>query len=198
MNYKTYKNTRDAVWRILLDCGVTRLPVDLNCICRQLGVGVYRYKDIKGLPDTTLQAEGLLYFQDNMPVILYNQDKPAVRIRFTVAHELGHLILGHVASGEQGIVRREQWKIDDPIETAANQFAIRLLAPACVLWGLGADTPEEIVRWCGISLQAARLRAERMTMLYQRGKFLTSPLERRVYAQFLPFIREAQRIPEEV
>jgi len=195
MNYKIYQKARDAVWRILIDCGVDRLPVDLNHICRQLGVGVYRYKDIKGLPEAALQADGLLYFRDDMPVILYNQDKPSVRIRFTIAHELGHLLLGHVAPGEQAIVKREQWMTDDPIETAANQFAIRLLAPACVLWGLGTDTPEQIACKCNISMQAARFRAKRMVILRQRGKFLSSQLERQVYDCFLPFIREVRQTP---
>lgn len=195
MNYKTYQNTRDAAWKILLDCGVDRLPVDLNNICRQLNVGVYRYADVKGLPEAALLADGLLYFQDNMPVILYDQDKPPARIRFTVAHELGHLILGHVVPGEQVVVKREQWHTDDPIETAANQFAARLLAPACVLWGLEAETPEQIARRCSISVQAAQFRAERMAVLRQRGKFLVSRLERQVYERFLPFIREARRNP---
>lgn len=195
MNYKTYQNTRDAVWKILLDCGVDRLPVDLNGICRQLKVGVYRYADVKGLPEAALLADGLLYFQDNMPVILYDQDKPPARIRFTVAHELGHLILGHVVPGEQVVVKREQWHTDDPIETAANQFAVRLLAPACVLWGLETDTPEQIARLCNISVQAAQFRARRMAVLRQRGKFLVSRLEQQVYDRFLPFIREARRNP---
>ena len=194
MNYKNYQNTRDAVWKIMLDCGVDRLPVDLNHICRKLGVGVYRYEDVQGLPDVALQADGLLYFEGDVPVILYDQDKPPMRIRFTIAHELGHLILGHVGPGECTPVNRELFHADNPVEVAANRFAIRLLAPACVLWGLEAHTPEEIARLCNISRKAAQFRAERMAVLYQREKFLISPLERQVYARFLPFIKEAQRM----
>lgn len=67
-------------------------------------------------------------------------------------------------------------------------FASRLLAPACVLWALDARTPEEIASLCKISHQAAAFRAERMELLYRRGKFLASPLERKVYEQFSKFI----------
>lgn len=190
MNYKDYQNARDAAWKILLDCEVDRLPVDLNDICQRLGVRVRRFAEMGGMSDTARRTDGLTYFSWRRPVILFNQDKPPARIRFTVAHELGHLVLGHVAPGQRTTVNREPTPADDPIETAANQFAARLLAPACVLWGLDVHATEEISELCHISQQAAEFRAERMAVLYQRGKFLTSPLEREVYERFLPFIRE--------
>ena len=192
MNYNDYQNARDVAWKILLDCGVRRLPVDLNEICKQLGVRVRRYADVRRLSDAALQADGLTFFSWGKPVILYNQDRAPMRIRFTIAHELGHLVLGHVAPGQRTTVNREPSSTDNPTETAANQFAARLLAPACVLWGLDIHTSEEISELCHISQQAAEFRAERMAVLYQRGKFLASPLERRVYEQFLPFIKEGQ------
>lgn len=197
MNYKDYQNTRDAAWKILLDCGIEKLPVDLNHICRQLGVGVYRYGDVTVTGETRLRGDGLLYFEGNRPVILFDQDKPPARIRFTIAHELGHLILSHVAPVQQGVAKQSYPAAADSMETAANRFAIRLLAPACVLWGMETYTAQAISELCGISLQAAQFRAERMLVLRSRGKFLTSPLERQVYERFLPFIREARQIPWE-
>lgn len=71
-------------------------------------------------------------------------------------------------------------------------FAGRLVAPACVLWGCNARTPEQITKLCDISLDAARLRADRMRVLYKREKFLSSPLEKKVYQQFEAFIAENQ------
>lgn len=196
MNYKNYQNSRDAAWRILLDCGVDRLPVDLNGICRRLGVRVHTYAKMGGMSETARQTDGMTYFSWGRPVILFNQDKPPARIRFTVAHELGHLVLGHVAPGVQSTVNREPSPEDNPIETAANQFAARLLAPACVLWGLDIHTADEIAQLCDISKQAAQFRAKRMAVLYQRNRFLTSPLEREVYERFLPFIRGQETNPQ--
>lgn len=57
---------------------------------------------------------------------------------------------------------------DATVEQAANVFASRLLAPACVLWGCGVHTPEQIAALCSISLPAARFRAARMAELYER------------------------------
>jgi len=110
------------------------------------------------------------------------------RQRFTAAHELGHILLGHV--GRYRLVNREPSVSDNPIEQAANVFASRLLAPACVLWGCGASSADQIMQLCDISHQAAQFRSQRMAELAARGKFLTSPLEQEVYARFLPYIRE--------
>lgn len=195
MSYKDYQNARDAAWRILLECHIDRLPVDLNAVCRALEVRAVTYKAAgrliaeRGLSGIAGQSDGLTFYAGGLPVILYNSGCTAGRIRFTVAHELGHIVLGHVAPGCVTVANREPAPTDSPEETAANQFAARLLAPACVLWGLNLHTPEEIAVACRISNQAARFRAGRMEALYRRGKFLSSPLERRLYRQFLPFIR---------
>lgn len=57
-----------------------------------------------------------------------------------------------------------------------------------VLWGLGLHTADEIAAACNVSPAAARIRADRMKELYTRGRFLSSPLERRVYERFQNFI----------
>ncbi len=196
MSYKDYQNARDSAWRILLDCGIDRLPVDLNPICKHLGVRVVRYSkagpllDLPNLSKAMRWYDGLAFYADELPVILYNDACSPERIRFTVAHELGHIILAHVKPEQGTTANREPPKRNDPIEVAANQFAARLLAPACVLWGMQLHTAEEIASACFISKQAAEFRAARMEDLYRRNRFLTSPLEQEVFQRFKPFIKE--------
>lgn len=181
MNYKDYQDARDAAWKILLDCGVNRLPVEITQICRKLGVSVRLY-----VP--TDENDGISLIHDGEPLILVSANVPQARQRFTCAHELGHIILGHV--GIYQLRNREPSATDNPIEQAANVFASRILAPACVLWGCGAFEAEDISGLCNISRQAAGFRAKRMRELNRRGKFLTSPLEREVYSRFTPYISE--------
>lgn len=196
MSYKSYQNARDAAWRILLDCNVERLPVDLNLVCKTLGVRTTSYRanhvliQRRNLSEVVARSDGLSFFAGNTPVVLYNETCTSERIRFTVAHELGHIVLGHVSPGDITTVNREPSPQDDPRETEANQFAARLLAPACVLWGLDLHTADEIAQICRISKQAAEFRANRMNELYSRNRFLTSPLERRLYQRFMTFIKE--------
>lgn len=179
MDYPKYRRARELAWEILLREGVVSLPVRTSTLCRQLGIHLAYGTPHEGSDGYSIACQKSMY-------IVIRDDLRIERARFTVAHELGHVLLGHV--GRYGLVNREPSPTDNPIEKEANVFASRLLAPACVLWGCGASTAEEISTLCGISLQCAQIRAERMDALQKRGKFLTDPLEHRVYEQFQPFI----------
>lgn len=184
MDYKKYQQSRNLSWDILLKERITSLPVNVVELCRNLGISIKYY-------DSTDNNDGKSMIVDGRPIILVNKNYTDRRKRFTIAHELGHILLGHV--GMYGLVNREPSANDDPIEKEANVFASRLLAPACVLWGCGVNSAEEIAELCNISTQAAEYRMERIKELYRRNKFLTSPLERAVYTQFKGFILNHQR-----
>lgn len=181
MEYSRYKVSRDLSWQVLFHENVTRLPVMIGQLCRGMGIMV-RYYDSKD------QNDGFSTIIDGQPIIFVSRTCSRARQRFTAAHELGHILLGHV--GKYQLVNREPSENDNPIEKEANVFASRLLAPACVLWGCGVSTADGIMQLCEISRPAAKIHAERMEQLYARGKFLSSPIEREVYEKFLPFIRE--------
>ena len=179
MEYKEYRRSRDLAWEILINERITELPVSVGKLCRQMGVPIKYY-----VP--TDQNDGYSAVIGGQACIFVSAKCAKERQRFTAAHELGHILLGHV--GKYHLVNREPAATDNPIEQAANVFASRLLAPACVLWALNARTPEQIADLCRISRQAAAFRAERMAILYERDRFLTSPLERQVFDQFREFI----------
>lgn len=185
MFYKDYQKSRDLAWEVLLNENVNRLPVSVGKLCEQMQIRVMYYTSENN-------DDGKSVIVDGQPWILIAEGKPVRRQRFTAAHELGHILLGH--TGKFELVNREPSPADNPIEQAANVFAARLLAPACVLWALNARTPEQIARLCDISLQSAAFRSERMEVLYRRNKFLVSPLEQQVYDQFQGFIQEYSRL----
>ncbi len=182
MNYTEYKTARDIVWQILAQEGVNALPISVTTLCRQMGIDVKLYNPTDGNSGTAQIVGG-------KAVIFVKRDDIPERQRFTSAHELGHIVLGHVGKYEL-INRGEPSDSDLPIEQAANVFASRLLAPACVLWGVGVKSAADIQKLCSLSATAAEYRWNRMQILYKRDKFLTSPLEREVYNQFKPFISD--------
>lgn len=194
MNYDDYKRARDLSWRVLLNTGTRELPVKVSRICRGYGVTLRSYQ--VGAPlirELGLEAQcdisdGFTVRSGNRCYVFYNMEQPPGRVRFTIAHELGHVLLGHLGDGELTVYNRESSSENAPEEHTANVFASRLLAPACVLHALGAVTPEQIAAVCDISMAAARFRAGRMGVLEQRGKYGASPLERQVLAQFQPYI----------
>ncbi len=181
MNYKKYQNARNLSWEILIREEISELPVSVGRICKRLGIVVKYYDGDAG-------GDGYSTYIKNRPTIFVNRNCSEARQRFIAAHELGHILLGHV--GVYELANREPAPTDNPIEHEANVFASRLLAPACVLWGCNARTPEDIMKLCNISYQAACFRAERMDILYQRNRFLISVQERQVYKQFLEYIEQ--------
>ena len=188
MDYAKYKNVRNASWQCLLDCNIRLLPVPIGSICRIYDI------DVIDDDNNYLNANesGRIVKINSEIAIVVNNTEPKSRCRFSIAHELGHFLLGHLGDDVTQL-NRARTEVKPELETQADMFAARLLAPACVLWGLDLHTAEEISETCNISLQAAGFRAERMQELYRRNRFLTSPLERRLYDQFRDFIEQNRR-----
>lgn len=184
-NYDIYKQARDMAWKFLIENNVTELPVNLTKICQN-----NNYRLLLDSKHTFLDVNdrGVSFFKDGQWHIILTPSETLSARRYTLAHELGHIYLGHINGGKYGRLDgiQEISKTDD--EYQAERFAIDILSPACVLWGLGLHTANDISEVCNISITAAQRRAERMAVLYQRNKFLTSPLEKQVFEQFRPFI----------
>jgi Zn-dependent peptidase ImmA (M78 family) len=192
---KDYIKARDLAWKVLIHFKVSALPVNISGICRGMGINIYTYRDNEKLLDLFKLRK---YADDNDGfsaringhyVIFYDDSvTPRSRVRFTVAHELGHILLGHVRSEVATRWNNGEKHPTDPRETAANQFAVRLLAPACVLYELDVHTTRDLMRLTGLSYTAAEYRLIRLNELRAREKFYTSGLERQVRNQFRDFI----------
>lgn len=192
-HYYKYKQARDAAWQCLIDTGTVSLPVKTLKIAEHFGISVVNNNDADLLGEKEYGCS--MVGSDGRWTIVYKDSDTPGRVRFTLAHELGHILLGHEIEAGFGHYRRIT--PSKPInETQADEFAARLLAPACVLWALNITSAPEIEKLCGISHKAALYRANRMKTLVSRGKFLTSPLEKQVYEAFLPWIEQQKSRPE--
>jgi len=170
------------------------MPVKVLKVAAFYGIKVVKNSSVQ-LLEPEVSGCTLLDDSGNWQIIYRDSEKRG-RTRFTVAHELGHILLGHELSPDKSGHFRTASDRREPAETQADEFAARLLAPACVLWGLEAYEAEEIARICDISKEAAQYRSERMKVLRRRGKFLTSPLERQVYEAFKPWIEKQKSAPD--
>ncbi len=175
MNYKRYKISRNLAWEILYREKVCELPVNMTALCKSMGIALKYSEAI---------ADGYSMFLDGKPYIIVNPTMSVERQRFTVAHEMGHIMLDHITN---------VYTYDHESEREANVFASRLLAPACVLWGCNVQSADDIIQLCRISRQAADIRWKRMQFLYTRQMFLTSKLEQKVYKRFSKFISDHRR-----
>lgn len=209
--YQRYQDARDVAWRTLLRFGVRAMPVDVRAIAQGLGYSLHPFPDPKKEPRLHAQAARAMGSAVCVSLRLGREWHgflaPGIteesHIRFALAHELGHLLLSHATYALSPGVRAFQGRenagdlLNDPQELddyAADIFAIRLLAPACVLKDLHADTPGKIAGLCQLPPRAAALRAERMELLIQRNAFFSHPLERQLYDRFRPYLARSSGI----
>lgn len=140
----------DDVVQSLLDATLPLMqapPVNLGVICRWLGIEVYAQP---------CRAFGALFLlREGRGVLLVNSSLPQGRARFSIAHELGHLLLGHNPLGRIGEPR------DPDQERQADRFASELLMPESLLREDCEKLPFEVLcRRYRVSRQAMRIRLE--------------------------------------
>ncbi len=146
----------DAVDRLLQKADVSEPPVPVELVAKHLAVAV-AYEPFEG------DLSGFLMRTNDLTLIGVNSRHPRVRQRFTVAHELGHYVVGgKPRSVEEGTVHLDRslkfWLRSTALsssdanrreETRANYFAAALLMPTRFLdkdlekvedWDAATDT----------------------------------------------------------
>ena len=200
-----YKKSRDLAWKLLISRNIKSLPVDVYKICKEENITLFTYSQGASFIKS-IQLEEHMVDNDAFSVgniIFYDDTKPPQRRRFSIAHELGHIFL-HTSFGDKATVyNREPAPGDDPLETEANMFASRLLAPLCVLQFLNLNSINEVSEFCDISFTAAKFRFARLCEIRKRnserrkeknhGTFLLSKLERQVVENFKEFIEQNKK-----
>ncbi len=106
--------------------GVNQLPIDLKSTARQFGVMKIEPRDMR--------AEGYLgQSGDGELVIRYRRGSSPERVRFTIAHEIAHIILARVQGKDVSdpLFRRDGGTSEE--ELAVNRIAAELLMPEPLL-----------------------------------------------------------------
>jgi Zn-dependent peptidase ImmA (M78 family) len=125
---------RAAALRLIEEHGVRTAPVPLDRIIRAAGV-IVQYGPFDG------ELSGMAFIKDGQAMIGVNSLHASTRQRFTLAHELGHILLHRPvleASGvhvDKGSLRRDSLASEgvDDQEIEANNFAAELLMPEPLL-----------------------------------------------------------------
>lgn len=126
----TADRLEDAAGKLLAECKVDGYPVPVDQIADHLGaVVVYQ-------PFDSDDISGLLYrTRGSAPIIGVNSTNTSSRRRFTIAHEIGHLILheGHQLIVERHVQVNFRDSTNNTVTAAeeieANRFAAALLMP---------------------------------------------------------------------
>ncbi|MEA5057736.1 MAG: ImmA/IrrE family metallo-endopeptidase [Anaerotignum propionicum] len=187
-----------AAWRFILDQNINSLPVDPFRIARKNGWIIYTYEEFATLVNKSVETlisryenDGFAFWsrRDGCFIICYNSTLPFSVCRWTLLHEMAHIYLKHISS-ENPLLSRVRTQERSLLEVEAQGFARRVLCPSIVLHNCKAFEPEEIMRLCGISREAAGYRSDYIKKLELRGKFRVDPLEIQVEDQFFCFVRK--------
>ena len=100
-------------------------PTPLGEICTHYGIGIVNDSDVKLLRE---DESGRIVCVSNTIRIIVNDRHPIQRRRYTIAHELGHYLLGHLGTDVSQLNRR-RYDIKPGKESEADAFAARLLGP---------------------------------------------------------------------
>lgn len=187
---------RDTAWRFILDQGIKSLPVHPSQLIEQNGWIIYTYAQFAARIKRTVSdviarfsPEAFVFWshRESNFIICYNESYPPAVVRWTLMHEIAHIVLGHISAQVPSLTRVRS--ADRSVfEIEAQGFARRVLCPSIVLHDCYAVEPAAIMALCGISHEAAVYRSQHMKELEQRDKWRTHPLERAVEKQFRIFI----------
>jgi len=124
---------RPEARKLLAKYQIVAAPVPVERIAREEGIRV-EYAPLDG------ELSGLAHIRNSITIIGINSLHAPARQRFTLAHELGHVMLHRqelekAVHVDKGSLRRDALAAAgvDPLEIEANAFASELLMPQTLL-----------------------------------------------------------------
>lgn len=123
------RDARRRATQVLEMAGMTDPPVDVWKVAQFLGFEVIPFE----FPET---ISGMTFIEEGVKSIGVNYYHHMTRQRFSIAHEIGHYLLGHEAYDDSNVHvndRPSYLNAYNRQEGEANEFAAELLMPAASL-----------------------------------------------------------------
>lgn len=176
---------------------IDRLPFDPQAALRNLGVRLYTYEEMIARYGYTREEVCESFDSDdgycsydadkNKYVVAYNEAIfPVERQRWTLAHELGHIVLDHFTDFSQTRLTRggltdKEYKV---LDQEADAFASEVLAPKLILFETSTSA-SDIHDVCAISKAAAKNKAKFLSSI---RRFYLSTVAKAIRKQFYGFV----------
>lgn len=152
INEPKFTEARHKTSALLKAAKITQAPVKLNAIYQ---LAIDEFGLVIAPADEAVvgkERDAMLVNKDGHMVIIYNKNRPPARIRFSIAHELGHLYFGHVVGNSSALHGYRNYD-----EEEANHFAAHLLMPTKMLRNdikSGLKNVDEIAKLYQVSTDA--------------------------------------------
>lgn len=161
-----------ATLEVFKHCNIQSFPID----CLKI-LEMYKYKTKPYSSQKPKKKEKCLSYSDDAfivkNIVYYNDDKIVGRVRFSLAHEIGHIILKH---------QEPRTKLQ---EDEADLFASYLLAPRMALHYAKCKKLVDISELFNISHKAAQIVYEDYCKWYKwKAKYKMSVNDKKMYEHF--------------
>ncbi|MFY4810772.1 ImmA/IrrE family metallo-endopeptidase [Aliarcobacter butzleri] len=165
------EKARNEANRILNELGINSIPVDPYLIADKLNCKIMKISPDE-LPnnfpcDKNSFAGALIKNSGDTNYILVNKTDSLRRQNFTIAHELGHLVMHVGENDENHIDCRDSIFSNKNNELQANEFAGSLLMPVSWLESIVnevTDDNQELASIFDVSLQALETRRNKLNI----------------------------------
>lgn len=183
----SYYYLSKSVRKFMVENKIKSLPINLFKIIKKNKWTCAKYSTSMSIitsidPNLPVNNWGFTLVVKGKCIIFYDDSINKASQNFTLAHEIGHIVLKHYLQESPELMERE-----------ANMFAARLLMPMCILYECKVNTPEDIQRLCDVSFSAAKYRFQRLQLVKQRNKFYVDKTELEIKKQFDKFIKCYQK-----
>ena len=127
LTYRRYEEIKKIASSKIKEWDIQHLPYNCYDLCKTLGIRLKKYSDQnettkQELMEFSEDAFCYMLYKDGFAIrgIAYNDKMPQHRIRFSIMHEIGHIVLDHSEHSQLA-------------EAEANFFAQYMLAPTPTL-----------------------------------------------------------------
>ena len=205
-DYPRYFYARHRAYQILCRLEVNSLPVDPWKIAAHFSnINILKWTELKENLNQDdplhIDAEGAdaktKHRRGDTEYLVVYDDREANyrRVRWTIAHEIAHIMLGHLLEFEATALSRGSLTEKDyhTLEREADCFAANLLAPMTIIRRISRLTKKnELMEICDLSETACGHCMEEMRRI-QSGETIRFPFKEEIvlYRQFYRFVKSA-------
>lgn len=145
LSSQRYEQIKKSGVLTLAATGENSIPINPLDVAKKLGVRVVPYSDLGKEGEAAClrySPNGFKLARNGAWYIYFNGKMPRGRVRFTLLHEIGHIVLGHLQES-------------DIAEAEANFFAKFLIAPPVLIDAIEPNDYLDVARAFGLSNESA-------------------------------------------
>lgn len=170
-----YTAVQEKIAEIFMECQVRSFPIDCFDILSSYGYRVYSYQELDERNHEVYEMcrtySEEAFHEKSGKIVAYNELRPIGRIRFSLMHELGHILLRHPTGA-------------DCYEKEANYFASHILAPRIAIHYAGCRNSPETARCFNMTLEAAGYAFQDYRRWRRAAVYQMSMVDQRLYQHF--------------